>query len=71
YKYPGMFAAADAVLLNKADLLAYFEFDLPFFERGLRMVNPQAPLFVVSCRNGDGLTPWLEWLRSRRNTMQA
>lgn len=71
YKYPGMFAAADAVLLNKADLLAYFEFDLPFFERGLRMVNPQAPLFVVSCRNGDGLIPWLEWLRSRRNTTQA
>ncbi|MDW8269003.1 MAG: hydrogenase nickel incorporation protein HypB [Anaerolineae bacterium] len=71
YKYPGMFAAADAVLLNKADLLAYFEFDLPFFERGLRMVNPQAPLFVVSCRNGDGLTPWLDWLRSRRNTTQA
>lgn len=68
YKYPGMFAAADAVVLNKADLLAYFDFDLPFFERGLRMVNPQAPLFVVSCRNGDGLGAWLDWLRARRRT---
>lgn len=68
YKYPGMFAAADAVVLNKADLLAYFDFDLPFFERGLRMVNPQAPLFVVSCRNGDGLNAWLDWLRARRHT---
>lgn len=68
YKYPGMFAAADAVVLNKADLLAYFDFDLPFFERGLRMVNPQAPLFVVSCRNGDGLDAWLDWLRARRRT---
>lgn len=68
YKYPGMFAAADAVVLNKADLLAYFDFDLPFFERGLRMVNPQAPLFVVSCRNGDGLDAWLDWLRARRHT---
>lgn len=68
YKYPGMFAAADAVVLNKADLLAYFDFDLPFFERGLRMVNPQASLFVVSCRNGDGLNAWLDWLRARRHT---
>ncbi len=67
YKYPGMFAAADVVLLNKADLLAYFDFDLAFFERGLRMVNPQAPLFVVSCRHGDGLDGWVAWLRSLRD----
>ncbi len=67
YKYPGMFAAADVVLLNKADLLAYFDFDLAFFERGLRMVNPQAPLFVVSCRNGEGLDAWVAWLRALRN----
>lgn len=67
YKYPGMFAAADVVLLNKADLLAYFDFDLAFFERGLRMVNPQAPLFVVSCRRGDGLDGWVAWLRSLRD----
>jgi hydrogenase nickel incorporation protein HypB len=71
YKYPGMFAAADAVLLNKADLLAYFDFDLPFFERGLRMVNPQAPLFVVSCRNGDGLNAWTNWLRSLLSVSQT
>jgi hydrogenase nickel incorporation protein HypB len=71
YKYPGMFAAADVVLLNKADLLAYFDFDLAFFERGLRMVNPQAPLFVVSCRNGEGLEAWVAWLRSLRNGSQA
>lgn len=62
YKYPGMFAAADAVVLNKADLLAYFDFDLAYFERGLRMVNPDAPLFVVSCRTGNGVAEWVNWL---------
>ncbi len=62
YKYPGMFAAADAVLLNKADLIAYFDFDVAYFRRGLDMVNPDAPLFVVSCRNGDGLDAWVAWL---------
>ena len=66
YKYPGMFAAADAVVLNKADVLAVFDFDLPFFQRGLAMVNPQAPLFVVSCRSGEGVDAWVAWLLARR-----
>ena len=65
YKYPGMFAAADAVLLNKADLLAYFDFDLEYFRRGLAMVNPDAPLFAVSCRTGEGMRDWVDWLVGR------
>ena len=65
YKYPGMFAAADAVLLNKADLLAYFDFDLEYFRRGLAMVNPDAPLFAVSCRTGEGMAEWVSWLVNR------
>ncbi|MEZ4770361.1 MAG: hydrogenase nickel incorporation protein HypB [Caldilineales bacterium] len=67
YKYPGMFAAADAVVLNKADVLAVFDFDLPFFRRGLAMVNPHAPLFVLSCRTGDGLDAWVAWLLAQRD----
>jgi hydrogenase nickel incorporation protein HypB len=66
YKYPGMFAAADAVLLNKADLIAYFDFDVDYFRRGLEMVNPDAPLFVVSCRTGDGLDAWIAWLSQHK-----
>jgi hydrogenase nickel incorporation protein HypB len=66
YKYPGMFAAADAVVLNKSDLAAYFEFDLDSFRRGVAMVNPEAPVFVVSCRSGKGLEDWLAWLLAAR-----
>ena len=62
YKYPGMFAAAGVVLLNKADLVDVFEFDLDYYRRGLAMVNPEAPLFLVSCRSGQGLADWVEWL---------
>jgi hydrogenase nickel incorporation protein HypB len=62
YKYPGMFAAADVVLLNKADLLEVFEFDVDYFRRGLEMVNPDVPLFLVSCRTGEGLDLWVKWL---------
>lgn len=61
YKYPGMFAAADVVVLNKSDLLEVFEFDLEYFRRGLQMVN-DAPLFVLSCRTGAGLDKWMTWL---------
>lgn len=66
YKYPGMFAVADAVVLNKADVMAVFDFDVDFFQRGLAMVNQHAPLFVVSCRTGDGLDAWVAWLLAQR-----
>lgn len=67
HKYPGMFAAADAVLLNKCDLLHVFDFDLDFFRRGLEMVNPHAPLFLISCRTGAGMDEWLAWLTEKQN----
>ncbi len=65
YKYPGMFAAADVVLLNKSDVMSVFDFDLEFFRRGIEMVNPGAPLFVVSCRTGAGIDAWVAWLIAR------
>ncbi len=71
YKYPGMFAAADVVLLNKADLIDLFDFDLAFFERGLRMVNEQAPVFVLSCKSGRGLGAWLEWVEQQWQRARA
>ena len=67
YKYPGMFAAADAVVLNKSDLAAYFDFDLEYFRRGVAMVNPDAPVFVLSCRTGEGLDAWVAWLLALRH----
>lgn len=62
YKYPGIYAAADAVVLNKADLLEVFDFDLDYFWRGVNMVNPGVPSFVVSCRTGAGIDAWMSWL---------
>jgi hydrogenase nickel incorporation protein HypB len=62
YKYPGIFASADIVLLNKADLVDAFEFDVPYFEAGVRLVNQAAPIMSVSCRTGAGLEAWLAWL---------
>ena len=65
YKYPGMFAAAHAVVLNKADMIEVFEFDVDYFRRGLEMVNPGVPLFVLSCKTGMGMDVWMAWLPKR------
>jgi hydrogenase nickel incorporation protein HypB len=65
YKYPGMFAAAHVVLLNKCDLIDVFEFDVDYFRRGLEMVNQAAPLFSISCRTGKGVDEWAAWLAQR------
>jgi hydrogenase nickel incorporation protein HypB len=62
YKYPGMFASADVVLLNKCDLLHVFDFDVKSFRRGISMVNPEAPIYQISCRTGDGVDAWTAWL---------
>jgi hydrogenase nickel incorporation protein HypB len=66
YKYPGMFAAGDVVILNKADLIDVFEFDVEYFKRGVEMVNPGAPCFVLSCRTGDGVDAWMNWLLDKQ-----
>jgi hydrogenase nickel incorporation protein HypB len=65
YKYPGIFAGADIVLLNKADLIDVFEFDVAFFERGVRLVNAKVPIVHVSCRTGAGVAEWLDWLQAQ------
>jgi len=65
FKYPGIFAKADVVLLNKFDLVAAFDFDLPAFERGVRQVNPKVPIIPVSCRTGEGLEQWVHLLVGR------
>jgi hydrogenase nickel incorporation protein HypB len=65
YKYPGMFASADIVLLNKHDMATAFDFDEDHFVRGVRLVNPEVPIEPVSCRTGAGLSRWVELLLGR------
>jgi hydrogenase nickel incorporation protein HypB len=64
-KYPKMFHLSDAVVLNKADLLPYSGVALDELEGNVRDVSPRAAVFALSCRTGEGLEPWVEWLRTR------
>ncbi len=62
YKYPDIFAVADAVVLNKTDLLPFVDFDIEYFRRGIFMVNPDVPIFPLSCKTGEGFGEWIKWL---------
>ncbi len=61
-KYPVMFRAVDAVVVNKVDLLPHLDFDLDAFLANLRKVNPTAEVIQVSARTGAGVEQWCRWL---------
>jgi hydrogenase nickel incorporation protein HypB len=66
-KYPGMFAVVDVLVLNKIDLLPYLDFDLDAFHTAVRALNAKAPLFEVSCKTGEGIEAWVQWLSQQCN----
>jgi hydrogenase nickel incorporation protein HypB len=65
-KYPQMFRGADLILLNKADLLPYVNFDVDDFEAAVGRINAGVEVAVVSATTGDGIGSWYRWLRLLR-----
>jgi len=62
YKYPGMYRGVDALVINKVDLLPYIDFRMDYFKQGVEVLNPGVTTFEISCRTGDGLDAWVDWL---------
>ena len=62
YKYPLMFTGADVVLINKIDVLPYFDFDVSAFSKAVSGLNPSAKIFPISAKTGEGLEAWFSWL---------
>lgn len=65
YKYPAIYRHIDALLLNKIDLLPYVDFDLDYFRRGIKILNPDVSFFSLSCKTGEGISRWADWLLAR------
>ena len=65
YKYPPMYRGVQAVVLNKIDLLPYFDFDLAYFRRGVEALNPGLAFFPLSAKTGEGFDAWVQWLTGR------
>ncbi len=64
YKYPAMFADSDVVLLNKIDLQPYLDFDIDGFKKIVTGLNPDVIFLPVSCKTGEGMDAWFDWLES-------
>jgi hydrogenase nickel incorporation protein HypB len=63
YKYPGMYRGVDALVINKIDLLPYVPFDMAYFRKGVEILNPGLVAFPLSCRTGEGLEAWMDWIQ--------
>ncbi len=62
-KYPLMFEVADVLLVNKIDVMPYFDFDLGKLTEYAHMRNPGLQIFPVSAKTGEGMDAWFDWLR--------
>ena len=65
-KYPLLFNLSKVMLLNKVDLLPYVDFDVERAKRFATHLNKELTIFPMSCRSGEGLEGWYDWLRTAR-----
>jgi len=70
-KYPLMFTISDVVLVNKIDVLPYFDFSLDAVRERIKKLNPNAKVIPISARTGEGLDEWAEWLRGEIKAWRA
>lgn len=66
-KYPRMFQESSAVILNKIDLNPYIDVDVGKIRSDVLSLNPSAAIFEVSCRTGEGVDRWVDWLLTKHS----
>ncbi|MCI9442391.1 MAG: hydrogenase nickel incorporation protein HypB [Ruminococcus sp.] len=64
-KYPLMFQVCDVVLINKTDVLPYFDFDMEKCVEYVHMRNPKAKVIPICAKTGEGMDVWTDWLREQ------
>jgi len=63
-KYPLMFTICDVLLINKIDYLDYEDFDMDAVRERVLNLNPSIKIFEVSCKTGEGIPAWTQWLKA-------
>lgn len=63
-KYPLMFSVCDVVLVNKTDVLPYFDFSMERCRANVRLRNPSAKVIPICAKTGEGMDEWEDWLRA-------
>ncbi len=69
-KYPLMFSICDVVLINKIDVLPYFDFDMDKYREYVHMRNPKAQVIPICAKTGEGIDEWANWLRTQVKAWQ-
>ena len=64
-KYPLMFSICDVLLVNKIDVMPYFDFDLDKCREYALRINPNMKIFPICARTGEGVDAWADWLREQ------
>ena len=67
HKYPLIFTEADAVVVNKIDVISHFDFKLDLFPEMIHGMNPSAGVFPVSAKTGEGMDCWISWIEAILN----
>jgi len=67
-KYPLMFTVSDVVLINKIDTKSVFDFDDEAVVKRIKKLNPNAEIFFISAKTGEGIDAWAGWLRREIDT---
>ena len=70
-KYPLMFSVCDALIINKIDVLPYFDFDMDKVIGYSRRRNPDIQIFPISAKTGEGVEAWCDWLREQVRLWQG
>jgi hydrogenase nickel incorporation protein HypB len=70
YKYPSMYRGMQVLIINKIDLLPYVPFDMDYFKNGVEVLNPGVAVFPVSCKTGENMNAWVDWLVKKVNTQK-
>ena len=61
-KYPLIFQVCDALIINKIDVLPYFDFDMEKVVEYAKMRNPKLEIFPICAKTGEGVDAWCDWL---------
>ena len=70
-KYPLMFSICDVVLINKIDVMPYFDFDMDICKEYILMRNPNAKIIPICAKTGEGIEEWTNWLKEQVSLWQA
>lgn len=70
-KYPLMFSICDVVLINKIDVLPYFDFDMEKCREYIHMRNPNARVIPICAKTGEGIGEWADWLLQEVRNWQS